>query len=210
MFKKHLPKKYTPIIMVALALLALLVVAIVAGLDSKLDFIWDNNQPTTSTPVAIDTSDWKIYRNEEYGFEFKYPEDLTKKENNPNDKALLYIEFNKYNKKYFLFGVYKTEEQLSAKQWLDNKWAGYSGKWPGTYQETKINNYDVTLATLDNRKNEDPFRCYMRYALFYKNNILYSFYLEELCNQNDNKDIEVENNNSINLFDKIVSTIRFK
>ena len=74
MFKKHLPKKYTPIIMVALALLALLVVAIVAGLDSKLDFIWDNKTPTSTPEASIDISNWKTYRNEEYGFEFKYPE----------------------------------------------------------------------------------------------------------------------------------------
>ncbi len=43
------------------------------------------NQPVTIDPVVespvqtepqtpIDTSDWKIYRNEEYGFEFRYPE----------------------------------------------------------------------------------------------------------------------------------------
>lgn len=73
MFTEHLPKKYTPIILVALALLALLIVATVAGLDSQLDFLWDNNQPTTTTPAVIDTSDWQTYRNEEYGFEFKYP-----------------------------------------------------------------------------------------------------------------------------------------
>jgi len=31
-------------------------------------------EPTTTEP--IDTSDWKVYRNEEYGFEIKYPRDL--------------------------------------------------------------------------------------------------------------------------------------
>ena len=29
-----------------------------------------------SVPSDIDTSDWKVYRNEEYGFEVKYPENL--------------------------------------------------------------------------------------------------------------------------------------
>lgn len=32
---------------------------------------------STSTPTTIDTSNWKTYKNEEYGFEVKYPEGLS-------------------------------------------------------------------------------------------------------------------------------------
>ena len=35
------------------------------------------NIPTPTPEDSIDTSDWKTYTNEEYGFSFKYPKDLT-------------------------------------------------------------------------------------------------------------------------------------
>lgn len=126
----HLPKKYTPVILVALALLALLVVAIVAGLDRQLDFLWDNKQPTTTTPAVIDTSDWKTYRNEEYGFEFKYPGDweidneARKIEN--DGKVILELTNTIQNSKgwklvgYFSIDVYENKKGISLGEWTNN------------------------------------------------------------------------------------------
>ncbi len=36
----------------------------------------EGEKPEVTEPETIDTSDWKVYRNEEYGFEFKYPNEL--------------------------------------------------------------------------------------------------------------------------------------
>jgi hypothetical protein len=43
-------------------------------------------EPTTTEP--IDTSDWKTYRNEEYGFEVKYPKDWEIRESSDNPSVI--------------------------------------------------------------------------------------------------------------------------
>lgn len=42
---------------------------------------WQTYPSTSSGQVAIDTSDWKLYRNEKYGFGFKYPRDFALRQN---------------------------------------------------------------------------------------------------------------------------------
>ena len=60
----------------------------------------NQNQNTSTATITseIDTSGWKTYRNEEYGFEFRYPGELSVKDwayKTPNWELLLYVGQNK-------------------------------------------------------------------------------------------------------------------
>ncbi len=77
----------------------------------------------------IDTSDWKTYRNEEYGFEFKYPKEwagqnevhYNDKNRNPSyqnleadllERIIIGDSFN--------IGIYGNNKKISLKDWLNN------------------------------------------------------------------------------------------
>lgn len=120
MLTKRLPKKYVPVIFISLALLILTIVSIVYGLDQKMDFLWNNKADvatsTAETIDTIDTSNWKTYRNEEYGFEFKYPGSWTLEEHYSNS-----ISFYKAETTSGSVAVTKDNpESLDIEQWWND------------------------------------------------------------------------------------------
>lgn len=62
------------------------------------------NQANPNPDEPIDTSDWKIYRNEEYGFEFKYPKEYVVFDDY-SDKKTLFLSLPE-NKVHRVEGIY--------------------------------------------------------------------------------------------------------
>ncbi len=61
-------KGFTPVVLV-------LIVVVLVAIGAVGYFVARNGQPPppASSPSSTDTTSWKTYRNEQYGFEFKYP-----------------------------------------------------------------------------------------------------------------------------------------
>jgi len=190
MFTNHLPKKYTPIILVALALLMLLVAAIVAGLDSKMDFLWGNkNEVVSSTAETIDTSNWKTYRNEEYGFEFKYPADMQIINNTNIFSGVGLFDICDKNKI-----IHMTCEQLLGPQLRINKLNSID---VNNYQysidpEDRIAKEDIILAGLPGKKvivSGSGLTLYWLQVMYREN--LYTFLIPNDLGDNNEKAIEM-------------------
>ncbi|NUM25758.1 MAG: hypothetical protein HUU49_04025 [Candidatus Buchananbacteria bacterium] len=89
----------------------------------------NENVNTATTTEEIDTSDWKTYRNEEYGFEFKYPEnwkifllDDNRISLAPNNKEVGIPD--KFGFKYFgdiFITIYKNENLLDLENYYNSQ-----------------------------------------------------------------------------------------
>lgn len=93
---------------------------------------------TTTNPNPIDTSTWKTYRNEEYGFEFEYP---SNKYSQPEDNGKGYIRIQNYDPSVDMLRLSSGEFylEISVGQALNNKLNQCSDDF-STYKVVTIGN----------------------------------------------------------------------
>jgi len=105
-------------------LVLILCVIISLGLALGVAGYWAKNKPVKnseppvspaaepSAPAKDQTANWKTYKNEEYGFEVKYPVDLVLKKN--TGEAYISFEGKLAEKSYFLQFGYVSQSALST------------------------------------------------------------------------------------------------
>jgi len=121
-----MPKKFTITTLVLLASLGLAVSGCLKKpVAQPVNQNTNANTNVATTTAEIDMSNWKTYRNEEYGFEFKYPEgwELSKPEYSTKLNSAIKIinhSIEPYGKDGdIMIDIFARESTLSLKEWFD-------------------------------------------------------------------------------------------
>lgn len=162
-----------------------------------------------------ETADWKIYKNEEYGFELKYPKDWIVDEPGikPSDRYVRFVDINKINKlkesyengvanifvdggNFFIY-IGDNSEGVSLDSWAEREKKEREGEgYSVSKKETFLNNKPLIELTLSKK---DP----VSWRIFYVENgsNVYALYLYPLFGDNFEEYKEI--------LEKMLSTFKF-
>jgi hypothetical protein len=102
---------------------------------------------TTAKKPETDTSDWKVYRNEVYGFEMKYPSDWKVQEDYGKVTNIDFFgsmpDLPQGIEDHFLIQIYELGETSNLREWVKNF---YPEAAKVTIEDTIINGYPAVIA----------------------------------------------------------------
>lgn len=145
----------------------------------------------------VDTSDWKTYQNEEYGFEMKYPAWFANFESGEifEGTTLKNSSFKINSGGHFEYNVWENMNNVPASELIDQKYMEYSGGWSGSFEEI------VTSEGSYFRGAREDGACLIEIDMFSDARKFHVLRIE-MCNVEGRDE-------KLNVFHNMLSTVRF-
>ncbi len=164
------------------------------------------------TEVVDGTADWKTYRNEQYGFEFKYPQEwLLQTYKNPESRVILSVNNKTYNNKDLFFTIHDFGPGVGTQ--TIEKWRS-SHSYSDMYFREVIISGDKILEDYQSECAGEHGQCSNSIVIgfnsdkFFQRKLSISLYIDDEEKIN-NSDIYNKYRQEVETIEKLLSTFKF-